>query len=218
MARTTPVHEGYTIVNGAGTGPNGDRIDVWIEYKLIHQALFDVNNRHTSWVDFYFYAALKPGQSSSTNGASGAYAEIELYQAEYPEDPWSIFAGGNNLPYDFRSTNINNDFTLDAEVAHTYPVPADPFEWDDYLPWPFLHDSDGVCREKIRASFTTPSSFITGGYVSEFTPALPDIPCGKFRARAGDTWKSTEVYVRGNSFWRPGDVWVKDGGIWKQGV
>ena len=34
MARTTPVHSGYTIINGVGSGTNGGRIDVWVEYKL----------------------------------------------------------------------------------------------------------------------------------------------------------------------------------------
>ena len=34
MARTTPVHAGYSIINGSGTGPNGYRIHVWVEYAV----------------------------------------------------------------------------------------------------------------------------------------------------------------------------------------
>ena len=41
MARTTPVHSGYSIINGAGTGPNGNRIDVWIEYAVISQDIVE---------------------------------------------------------------------------------------------------------------------------------------------------------------------------------
>ena len=37
MARITPVHSGYTILNGAGTGTNGSRIDVWAEYCVTAQ-------------------------------------------------------------------------------------------------------------------------------------------------------------------------------------
>ena len=67
MARTTPVHSGYTIINGAGTGPNGDRIDVWIEY-LVHSQSIELNR---SRVIAFFYAALRPGKSSDTWGSSG---------------------------------------------------------------------------------------------------------------------------------------------------
>ena len=35
MARTTPINSGYTVVStGVGTGTNGDRIDVWVEYLI----------------------------------------------------------------------------------------------------------------------------------------------------------------------------------------
>ena len=56
MARTVPVHTGYTIVNGTGTGPNGHRIDVWVEY-LLGQAEMAGN---CTPITAYFSAALNP--------------------------------------------------------------------------------------------------------------------------------------------------------------
>ena len=37
MARTTPVNAGYEIISGTGTGSNGARTDVWLEYKVLSQ-------------------------------------------------------------------------------------------------------------------------------------------------------------------------------------
>lgn len=72
MARTTPVHSGYTILNGAGTGTNGHRIDVWVEYKL---GAADVSANATL-VTAYFYAALNPNYTSTTAYAGGLNSQF----------------------------------------------------------------------------------------------------------------------------------------------
>ena len=74
MARTVPVHTGYTIVNGTGTGPNGNRIDVWVEY-LLGQA--DVAGNCTP-ITAYFYAALNPNYSSTTAYSTGLNASFTV--------------------------------------------------------------------------------------------------------------------------------------------
>lgn len=65
--RKTPVHSGYTILNGTSSGKNDDRFDVWVEYKVTAQSI--TNN--TSTVSAFFYAALKAGLSSTTRKNSG---------------------------------------------------------------------------------------------------------------------------------------------------
>ena len=62
MERATPVHSGYHIVQGAGLGRSGSKIDVWAEYLVESQDI--ANNK--SFVRAYFYAALREGQTSST--------------------------------------------------------------------------------------------------------------------------------------------------------
>ena len=49
MARQTPVNPGFTIVSGAGTGSNGDRIDVWngnVLVDIIYARNFDQINKY----------------------------------------------------------------------------------------------------------------------------------------------------------------------------
>ena len=37
MARYNPVHSGYSIINGSGSGKNADRMDGWGEYAVVGQ-------------------------------------------------------------------------------------------------------------------------------------------------------------------------------------
>lgn len=180
------------MVYGAGTGPNGSRINVWMEWKLLYQDIA----QNTSSLEVYFYACLEDGYSSDTWGSGGATAKMELYDTDI-NDWWAI-AEDANSSYDFRSTSHVNDFDLgSASLLIT-------------------HSEDGVNRNKLRASFTTPSSYITGGYVAEFTPALPAIPRG-FHVKTGGAWHNSIAYARIGGVWRQCLVYGKVGGIWKLG-
>jgi len=143
MARSTPVHSGYEIINGAGTGKNGDRIDVWIEYKTEEQSI----DQNQSRVIAYFYAALRPGESSGTYGGSGCYSSFSVNGVS-----------GTNLKsngsYDFRTTTPNLLGTFDG--------------WVD-------HNADGTKTIVLSGSFSTPSSWISGGNVTG-NATLPTIP------------------------------------------
>jgi hypothetical protein len=185
MARTTPVHSGYTIINGAGTGPNGDRIDVWIEY-LVHSQNVELNR---SRVIAFFYAALRPGKSSDTWGSSGCYSSFSV----------GGYAGAdtkNNGPYDFRTTTPNLMGTFDRLI---------------------YHNEDGTKTISMSGSFTTKSSWITGGSVSG-NVTLPTINRGLVRVRAGGAWRTGLAYVRVGGVWRLGQVFVRAGGAWHRGI
>lgn len=108
MARSTPVHSGYTIVSGAGTGPNGDRIDVWVEYKVTAQS----TENNTSTLSAYFYACLADGQSSSTYGGDGCNSTFSINGVS-----------GTNLKsngsYDFRTQTPVLMGTFDGTITHT---------------------------------------------------------------------------------------------------
>lgn len=93
MARTTPVHSGYTILSGAGTGTNGHRIDVWVEYKL---GAADVS-ANTTFLTAYFYAALNPNYTSTTAYAGGLNSQFRVGQTQAEG-----VTGGD---YDFSSPN-----------------------------------------------------------------------------------------------------------------
>lgn len=142
MARITPVHSGYTILNGAGTGTNGSRIDVWAEYCVTAQNATE----NTSCVKAYFYAALREGQSSSTKYGNGLSSDFSVDGS-----------GGSkveNGAYDFTSSaNLHLLGSFEGEVAH---------------------NDDGSKSITIAGSFSTRSTYISGGSVSG-TVALPAI-------------------------------------------
>ncbi|MFZ5975202.1 MAG: DUF859 family phage minor structural protein [Bacillota bacterium] len=106
MARSTPVHSGYSIINGSGTGPNGYLIDVWIEWKVLDQDIAENRSR----VSAYFYAALHTG-TSSTWGGSGCYSAFSVNGVS-----------GTNLKsngsFDFRTTTPNLLGSFDGWITH----------------------------------------------------------------------------------------------------
>ena len=91
MAKTTPIHSGYTILNGTGTGSNGGRIEVWAEYSVTEQSV----EGNSSRVKAYFYAALRAGQSSSTQYSSGLSSSFRV--------DGTAGSGVENGAYDFTS-------------------------------------------------------------------------------------------------------------------
>lgn len=89
MARTTPVNEGYSIINGSVTGSNGSKIDTWIEWKVTGTSV--ANN--TSNVRIILYA-------QATTSVSTNYDSTENYG-------WVGYDNGNKnwmskSGYDFR--------------------------------------------------------------------------------------------------------------------
>ena len=185
MARSTPVHAGYTILNGAGAGPNGDRIDVWIEYKVVSQ---DVDN-NKSRVAAYFYAALGAGQSSTTCGGSGCYSSFSV--------------GG------ISGTNLKNNGSYDFRTST--PILLGSFDG-----W-IVHNADGTKSIVLSGSFSTDSSWITGGSASG-TRALPTIERGLIRIRLSGVWRTGVPYVRVSGVWRRGQIFVKVSGVWRRGT
>ena len=90
MARTTPVNEGYSIINGSVTGSNGSKIDTWIEWKVTGTSV--PNN--TSTVRMILYA-------QATTSVSTNYDSTENYG-------WVGYDNGNKnwmskSGYDFRN-------------------------------------------------------------------------------------------------------------------
>lgn len=143
MARSTPVHSGYSIRNGSCTGPNGYRINTWIEYKVQEQDI--ANNR--SRVIAYFYYCLGDGYSSSTWGGSGCYSSFSV--------------GGTS------GTNLKSNDGYDFRTMT-------PDLLGQFNGW-ITHNADGTKTITLAGSFSTPSSYITGGSVSA-SVTLPTIP------------------------------------------
>lgn len=143
MARTVPVHTGYTIINGAGTGPNGHRIDVWVEYLLGQQ---NVAENHTP-ITAYFYAALNPNYTSTTHNSIGLSAAFAL--------DGMAGTGVTNGAYNFTSSaKVNLLGSFSGQIPH---------------------DDEGNKTLTVEGSFTTRSSYITGGNI-RVQISLPSIP------------------------------------------
>lgn len=107
MARVTPVNAGYTIINGSGTGTNGNRIDVWMEYKLGTQS---IAGNYTP-VTVYFYAALSPGYQSNTALDRGLNSSLIV--------DGKAGTGVSNGAYSFESVNnINVLGSFIGNIAH----------------------------------------------------------------------------------------------------
>lgn len=143
MARTTPVNAGYTILNGEGTGLTGYRIDVWAEY-LAGAPDYEAN---TTPLTVYFYAALRPDQSSGTYANYGLNSTLAVNGTSG--------TGVSSGAYDFRSQEIINFLgSFSGNI---------------------LHEADGTKTITITGSFTTLSDYISGGSLSA-TVVLPNIP------------------------------------------
>lgn len=134
MARTSPVHAGYTILGGSGTGANGKRIDVWAEYRVAEQDIAGNRSRLIA----YFYAALNPNYTSTTSYYTGLNSTFTV-----------AGAAGNGV------TNGSYDFT-DAQNVNLLG------SFDGWI----THNADGAKTVSVTGSFTTASSYITGGNVS----------------------------------------------------
>ena len=163
MARTTPVHGGYTIIAGVGTGSNGGRIDVWAEYKLGAQS---VAGNYTP-IEVYFYAALNPSYSSSTSYYQGLNASLKVDGVAGD--------GVSNGAYDFTSSNKVN--------------------WLGSYSGNIAHNADGTKTISISGSFTTASSYISGGSVSA-SLTLPTIPrASSVSASDADIGSTAPVFI-----------------------
>lgn len=164
MARANPAHSGYTIQHGVGTGSNGNRIDVWVEYFI---GAYNIAENTTPFTA-YFYAALNPSYSSNTSHQNGLNSTFSVDGAVVS----TITAGA----YDFRSSN-----TLNLLGSYSGNI---------------AHNNDGTRSITISGSFTTASSYITGGYVSEFTINLPTIPRKSNIDSASDVTLGNNCVVR----------------------
>lgn len=121
MARTTPVNAGYTIANGAGTGTNGSRIDVWVEYKA---GTPNAENNTTPFTA-YFYTALRTGQSSSTqmtyglnskftvDGVSGSVVSSGAYDFTSPDNIHTLGSYSGNIAH-------NSDGTKTIQIVGSF--------------------------------------------------------------------------------------------------
>ncbi len=142
MARQTPVNAGFTIVNGSGTGVNGSRIDVWMEYQLGQQ---NIIGNYTP-ITVYFYAALAAGQQSGTALDYGMDSALKVNGISGQ--------GVANAGYYFTDPGYVN--ALGSYVGEIY------------------HNADGTGELTLEGSFTTRSTYISGGFLSA-SIALPVI-------------------------------------------
>ena len=163
MARQTPVNAGYTIVNGSGTGANGERIDVWMEYLLGQQNLIE----NYTPITVYFYAALNPAYHSTTAYDRGLDSALKV--------DGNAGTGVSNGAYSFETVeHVNALGSFSGHIAH---------------------EDDGRKTVTIQGSFTTQSSYISGGFVSAEV-ALPDIPrASTLGATDADIGKTSVIAV-----------------------
>lgn len=102
MARTTPVNAGYAIIGGTGTGSNGARTDVWLEYKVLSQDML----ANTSTVRLVLYAAATFSSSTKyTVPALNGYVGYDGGNREWLEST-----------YDFSNRQVN------CFGDHTYTI------------------------------------------------------------------------------------------------
>lgn len=116
MARTTPVHSGYTIINGTTTGSNGSKCDTWIEYKITSQDT--TNNRST--VQAYLYTCANFSSSTEYSGtANYGYLQVDGGTKQYLSISGYDF--GNRTPVKFAdhsfTINHNSDGTKQITLA-----------------------------------------------------------------------------------------------------
>ncbi len=185
MARSTPAHSGFTIINGSGSGDNGNRIDVWVEYKI---GAADVVNNRTPF-EAYFYAALNPSHSSSTSFVNGTNSEFVVNGV--------AGTGVSDGPIDFRDADI-----LNLLGSYTGNI---------------AHNEDGTKSISISGTFTTKSTYITGGSVSA-TIDLPTIIRGLVSIDTGSEIVKAIPFIDTGSGWIQAAAYVDNGSTFKLSV
>lgn len=128
------VNEGYTRIDGAGTGINGYRIDVWAEYLLGQSNVTE----NCTPITVYFYTALNIAYTSTTQRSTGLDSALQVGD--------QAGVGVENGAYNF--TSAQNIHLLGAYSGNV------------------AHNADGTGSVHISGSFTTASSYISGGSVS----------------------------------------------------
>ncbi len=181
-----PQHTGYQVIYGAGTGPNGDRIDVWVEYTTTQD---QPGNR--TLVKAYFYTALHPGESSGTYDRQNG-----LVTTRFTVNGVSGTGLADDIPYDFQSTN--NIHSLGT--------------FNQYIP----HNEDGTKTVSVSGAFTVTSSYITGGTLSAsiVLPAIQRglfraNVSGTWRSciayvNVSGTWRQALAYANVSGAWKQG--------------
>lgn len=179
--RKTPVHSGYTILNGTSSGKNDDRFDVWVEYKVTAQSI--ANN--TSTVSAYFYAALKAGLSSTTRKNNGLDSTFSV----------GGVAGTvkSNASYDFTDPdNVNLLGSFSKAITHK----ADGSK-SIAVKGSFTTESDYIAGGSISKTITLPT--IARASVPTASTAAPKLGTAftitTNRATASFTHKLTYKYV-----------------------
>lgn len=185
MARSTPVNSGYTIVNGAGTGINAERIDVWVEYKCGAENVVDNYTPFTA----YFYAALNPSYTSTTQNVSGLNSTFNVDGK-----------AGTSV------TNGSYDFTSSSKVNLLGSYTGN-----------ITHGADGSKSVSITGSFTTLSSYISGGNIS-VTVELPKINRGLVSIDTGSKIVKAIPYIDTGSSMDRASAYVDNGSTIKLSV
>ena len=97
MAVSKPINSGYNVVMGSGTGSNGNRIEVWCEWK---ESNISIPN-NTSSVTVKLYASAV-SSSSTWSGSGGGKSYITINGTEYTIS--------TSMNYDFRDVGHVNSF------------------------------------------------------------------------------------------------------------
>ena len=198
MARTTPINSGYTVVDtGVGTGTNGDRIDVWVEYRI------GETNAAENYTPFtaYFYAALKADQSAATALDYGLASTFTV-----DGNAGSAWA------------NIGYDFTKPGEPCVVSTGVDENGVTKNYLgkfSGNIAHDEEGKKSVTITGGFTTQSSYISGGNI-EITIAMPDIARGAVYIYDGTSFGKYALYVYNGTEWERYAPYVYADGEWQR--
>lgn len=185
MARTTPVHSGYTIVNGSGTGSMGSHIDVWVEYWV------GTGNPATNKTPFkaYFYA------NRSANSSASTYSFQDGADSTFTVN--GVTTGVDGAWFDFRT--YDNDYS---------PLLLGSYDGE------IEHDSNGEKTVAISGSFSTMSDYISGGKVTA-SVSLPKIDRGIVRIYNGSGWDKYVPYIHNGSSWVRYAPYVHNGTTWQ---
>lgn len=148
MAQTTPVHSGYTIINGSTTGSNGSKVNTWIEYKITSQNI----ENNTSTLNVYLYARANTSGLSTEWNKSNTYGSIVVNGTTY--------SGPAISGYSFKSTSTYNLMAYKEGIVITHNTDG----------------TKSINVSGTWNKGTSSSTYITGGSVPNTSVTLTTIP------------------------------------------
>ena len=174
---STPIHSGYTIINGSISGGSSSKIGTWMEYKIVSQSV--VNN--TSTIRFYVFVATLSGSynvyANNHAGTNRGYMSVTVGGSTVYTREKNGFATGTAVSASSYTTQYSTGYSSAAGKPFlTVLTDNASTEAAAYGECTVTHNADGTKSVTLAWSGDCSFSSSIGVITGSATISLPTIP------------------------------------------